>query len=659
MEFAMGNENICVKCGASSTDSTWCEECGAPLVFDDNGPKSIVRDVIIVKTRQQKNIELEITEVLEKYSGHQAMLATVLASECEKIKINQLYLVEETRGEEGQAFNIPEKLFPYFRNPIAFGKGKGNTYRVYNHRSGLNLAELVSLANGDLSFSQIEILFSSICDTVEKVHQLDALVLAISPWTVRVFGESLKDRFTKIERSTKSEVVPTLEHEIDDAEVERIIDDEDYDPMIATRSDESGFGTESYDILFEGIDFVVNINDEPEEVPVIIGFSAPEFFGSYTQALHENCDVFALGMILYFLAAARIPPSSVYSRYCPAFGFHAFRKNFPPGLQAVISKATSPSPEERYQNIEELKAAFKHAVTKSKKRMRLSGEPIPNPTFMSAVETHIGISKRRRNPTNQDAVFEGVSDDNAFSFIVVADGVSTASYGTGDRASHYITEAAAEEWEDLLPKYLLDDEIDPVATIKRVLEVANQRLVAYVNENFPNFTGNPHEVMGSTVLLSIYYRGMMTIASLGDSRIYLHDELGFEQLTIDHNLWTLSIIEGVPPESAMNISHGEALAKCVGTFQIEKGKLNAIPPMPDFYKFVVLPGDTVLMTTDGLVDYAGSNHFESELRIKDILDHGQIPDIQCLEFVMLANLGGGGDNIGIAVQQFFEKPSTS
>jgi protein phosphatase len=286
------------------------------------------------------------------------------------------------------------------------------------------------------------------------------------------------------------------------------------------------------------------------------------------------------------------------------------------------------------------------------KRVRRVGEPVPRPKLRLAVETHIGITKRLRNPTNQDAVFGKVSDDGAFSLIVVADGVSTAEYGSGDIASAFLVAEAEKVWEELLPRYLMDDEIDAITVIGDLLAAANQNVVDYVNENFAPFSGNPHEVMGSTALISIYHEGFMTTASLGDSRIYLYNELGMEQLTVDHNLWTLSIIEGVPPDSAMGMPHGDALARCLGTFRISDGELYAIRPEPDYYRFVVLSGDTVLMTTDGLVDFAGAHKLESERNIEDVLLNEPLPDLVALEMILLANRGGGGDNIGVGVLKF-------
>ncbi|MFB6373524.1 MAG: hypothetical protein ABEN55_10510, partial [Bradymonadaceae bacterium] len=64
--------------------------------------------------------------------------------------------------------------------------------------------------------------------------------------------------------------------------------------------------------------------------------------------------------------------------------------------------------------------------------------------------------------------------------------------------------------------------------------------------------------MGTTGLVALYHRGRVTLASIGDSRGYLQRGPGLEQLTIDHNLWTLSILEGLPADEALSMPRGDA-----------------------------------------------------------------------------------------------------
>jgi len=400
--------------------------------------------------------------------------------------------------------------------------------------------------------------------------------------------------------------------------------------------------------FFEGIDELIPTNEEPYEVPVIMGFSPPELLGRVRADVGEHCDVFALGMLLYYLLAGRVPPASVYTRYTPAIPARNFRPGFPPGLQPIISRATRPSPNERFPNVVAMRDAFLNACAMMERRAENVGGP-HSPRAVVAVDTHVGIAKGRRNPTNQDSVFGKISEDGRFALIVVADGVSTASYGSGDLASNFLTKTAREIWAEVLPKYLMEERIDEVEIISKILDIANERIVAHVNEHFQPFEGNPHEVMGTTSLIAVIRQGIATIASLGDSRVYLQTTSGLEQVTADHNLWTLSVLDGISADAALSMPHGDALARCLGTFVIDGKRLESVPPEADYFRFTLTRGDTLLMTTDGLIDFAGPNPFASEENVLAVMLAEPDPALACLELVLLANRGGGGDNIGVGI----------
>ncbi len=402
--------------------------------------------------------------------------------------------------------------------------------------------------------------------------------------------------------------------------------------------------------ILDGIDRLYPAGKINDEIAVTPGFSAPELLSGLGTEDGETADIFSLGMFLYFLTAGVVPPASVYTRYSPAIPARNFRPGFAPGLQAVIARATRPRPEDRFASIKTLMEAFDDAVEVMRRRQH-EGVAMP-PKLRLASDTHIGIAKRRSNPTNQDSVFSATSDDNRFSLVVVADGVSTANYGSGDLASTALTEEAQKVWEEVLPMYLMDEEFNPIDIISSIMSRANDRIVNYVNEHHTPFRGSPHEVMGSTALVALIIDGMVTLGSLGDSRVYLQRGAGMEQLTIDHNLWTLSILEGVGADSALSMPHGDALARCLGTFIVEKGTLDAVDPKPDLFRFQFMEGDTLLMTTDGLVDFAGTNLLASEDNILSVLLAEPDPALACLELILLANRGGGGDNIGLSVIRF-------
>ena len=389
-----------------------------------------------------------------------------------------------------------------------------------------------------------------------------------------------------------------------------------------------------------------------QEVPVVVGFSPPEMFGRSRAEIGTHCDIFSLGMLLYFLISGELPPTSIYTRHIPAIPSRHFRPDFPIGLQTIISRATRPSPSERYSDVASMRDSFERACELIEQRLEAMQQHVP-PRIDQAVERHIGIAKRLRNPTNQDNVFGAKSPDHRFSLLVVADGVSTASFGSGDLASKQLTDVAIERWPAILDMYLNNDpDLDEFQIIYELMREANQRIIDHVNLHHFPFKGTPHEVMGTTALVAIINHGIVTLGSLGDSRAYLQRGTSFEQITIDHNLWTLSILEGASADNALSLPHGDALARCLGTFIVEDHKLDALHPQPDIFRFPIMSGDTLLMTTDGLIDFGGANTLASEDNILSLMLAENNPALACLEMILLANRGGGGDNIGIALAKF-------
>jgi serine/threonine protein phosphatase PrpC len=576
------------------------------------------------------------------------------------------------------------------RRPIYREKrAEGRRMSIFRNDAGLALDEVMEVAASDLSPAQVKGVFLPVLEAVERLHEGGYLHLRLTPWTIRLkdvsdeaglpldflsgaveSGDSAANRTTEVlEETTEGSGLHDAtglseyteeDHEFEDQFGQDPLGDNEFAAEAAstgelyiadtTQPPSEASEVTSLQVLFDSVDGYFPADAKFERVPVIMGFSPPELVGPARADISSACDIFNLGLILYFLIAGELPPVSVYTRHLPAVPARNLRPGFPPGLQSVIARATRPNPEDRYPNVDELREDFLEACEVMD--ARLEGEESDPLRCRLAVDRHVGIAKGQRNPTNQDNVFASSSDDGQFSLVVIADGVSTATYGSGDLASEVLAEEAAAAWDEILPSYLMDEEVDPPRVIRSILERANRRIVDYVNENHSPFRGGPHEVMGTTSLIAIINNGVVTLGSLGDSRVYLQRGAYFEQMTVDHNLWTLSILEGMSADSALAMPHGDALARCLGTFVVEDGTLVSVPPEPDLFRFRVTSGDTLLLTTDGLVDFAGANAIASEDNILNVLLSEPNPALACLELILLANRGGGGDNIGVGIVKF-------
>lgn len=772
----MSDVIVCPECGFSNdVGLEWCDSCGVPLPQPQaKGQPKPAREWL--ESGDEITLRCDLSALLA--SNHHlssdpthAQLHFVIkdSSEVSSVRrISQLSLIEVIDPvSELMAATLKEQLFileelgpmlgtqhpqhpnsikELLRVPLAESLHQGHRLRLFLHENMLSLEELVIESQGQLTPRQIRRIFRALLSTVSDLHSRGYLFLRLSPWTVHMSREILKQKDfnaqafvsslseeTSVEgkssaqddaqgqapaqaQSDDDEVIfahdetlevdkrelglelTTPEHSFDPSQeqgrvnalaqtadldvIERPavsgpdafeeLPDADESPTLSadavdshdgprTLTDFEGYSSLGAELsnhpgssaraMLDGSFRLFGMREERMEIPVIMGFSAPEMFSRTRTEIGVACDVFSLGMILYFMIAGELPPTSVYTRHTPALPARNFRPEFPLGLHSVISRATRPDPRERFTSIESMQDAFERACDLIEERLT-SAETARSPMLKVSVERHIGITKKLRNPVNQDNVFGASSDDGRFSLVVVADGVSTASYGSGDLASECLRQAAEDAWEHLLPTYLSDSPIDEYEIIHGILERANRKIIEYVNANCLPFKGNPHEVMGSTALVSIIYRGHVTLGSLGDSRAYLQRGQAFEQITTDHNLWTLSVLDGVLADNALALPHGDALARCLGTFYLDEERLVAIPPQPDMFRFPVVAGDLLLLATDGLMDFAGPNALAAEDNILSILLSEPNPDLASLELILLANRGGGGDNIGVGIVRF-------
>jgi serine/threonine protein phosphatase PrpC len=141
--------------------------------------------------------------------------------------------------------------------------------------------------------------------------------------------------------------------------------------------------------------------------------------------------------------------------------------------------------------------------------------------------------------------------------------------------------------------------------------------------------------MGCTcvVLLALGDKGFM--ANVGDSRLYLARDGQLYQLSTDHNFMNEAIAQGMlTPDVAAQSPHAHVLTRAVGTQPTV---------CPDMLIFDLLPGDTFLLCSDGLHDYA-----RDPVELCSMLSVQNLRDIPS-HLVKVALEGGGHDNITAVV----------
>ena len=412
----------------------------------------------------------------------------------------------------------------------------------------------------------------------------------------------------------------------------------------------------------------------PQARRLALGFSAPELYGRCGGQVGSPADVFFVGSFLYYVLA-RIAPlaeAGLSSHRLPPPNI--FHPQVPPELAAVAHRAISPIPGRRYPDPSALLAALEWAIASARTRREFGYQPI---TIDVGHELHIGILKGQYAPVNQDDLFLAYHQDSAIGLFLITDGVSLSQFGTGDMASACVRHEATNTWRALLETEMagavdetvditLDtlDALDSIGLtlppshdarcrmLNQMLDAANGRIGVMVREEVPDFPGQPEGIMAATAIATLLDKNRATLAFIGDSRIYLIRDGHLARLTMDHNLTTQLIRQGRQPTFARNFTGGNALIRCVGEFEkTPAGDIVAVPLRPEFLEFTLMPGDTLLMCSDGIPDYAGMDEEDAERRMLETVESAPGAPWAAFELMVQANRGGGGDNISCIVMR--------
>ncbi|UOE57105.1 Stp1/IreP family PP2C-type Ser/Thr phosphatase [Bacillus sp. CMF12] len=148
------------------------------------------------------------------------------------------------------------------------------------------------------------------------------------------------------------------------------------------------------------------------------------------------------------------------------------------------------------------------------------------------------------------------------------------------------------------------------------------------------------EGMGTTVVAAICTDRFATIANIGDSRCYILNESGFQQLTEDHSLVNELVRSGqITKEDAEHHPRKNVLLRALGT--------EAAVEM-DIKTITFEEGDLLLLCSDGL-----SNKV-AVAEMSEILKSGRTLEEKAAVLIEQANNNGGEDNITLVIAEYDE-----
>ena len=181
------------------------------------------------------------------------------------------------------------------------------------------------------------------------------------------------------------------------------------------------------------------------------------------------------------------------------------------------------------------------------------------------------------------------------------------------------------------------DGLSPEATaLFSAIRLANQTIYE---------TGQQKEAsagMGSTIVAALIKGNALAIANVGDSRIYLIRQATIQQLTQDHSLVMEQVRRGyLTREQAQQSDLQNIILKALGSEESVD---------PDVEDLVVVPGDILLLCSDGLTKYVRDEEILRLVSSVDSLEQG------CDSLIQTAKDRGGDDNITCMLLKVMERP---
>jgi len=351
---------------------------------------------------------------------------------------------------------------------------------------------------------------------------------------------------------------------------------------------------------------------EAEWLPISDGYVAPEVYRA--GDIGEQVDVFAIGAVLYsLLVGRRLPVEGWLVQYEPPTFYPD--KVVSPDCERVLRKALAFDAKDRYESID----AFKSALVAVGQRSRVRSSWL---TDVGQVREH-----------NEDAVLveehgRGTASGSTFhGLYVVSDGMGGAE--AGEIASAITIATIAQDVSKNRADTTGQDDTTWEGCLRKAVEAANVAILAYAKEH-PASTG-----LGATVVAAVVEQQRLSLAWVGDSRIYLWEGGRLSQLSRDHSLVARLVEIGqLSAAEARTHEHRNVLIRSLGSKEAV---------VVDTLTCPFKRGARLLLCSDGLTSHVEDN------AIADILSRHRDPEAAVMELVVAANAGGGSDNISVVV----------
>ena len=243
----------------------------------------------------------------------------------------------------------------------------------------------------------------------------------------------------------------------------------------------------------------------------------------------------------------------------------------------------------------------------------------------------VGMSDAGRvREHNEDTI----GTDADIGLVVLADGMG--GYKAGEVASGIAVRTLmslikdAVEREDLTVRDAATGLSRPGILLRDAIQRAN-KIIYQTARTQANCEG-----MGTTVVAGLFFDDKLTIAHVGDSRLYRMRGPDFTQVTQDHSLLQELVARGFyTPEEAQRAASKNYVTRALGVEPTVEVDVTEVP---------VLKDDLFLLCSDGLSDMVEDDDIQLT-----ISTFGANLETLAKQLVLLGNDNGGRDNISIVL----------
>ena len=230
---------------------------------------------------------------------------------------------------------------------------------------------------------------------------------------------------------------------------------------------------------------------------------------------------------------------------------------------------------------------------------------------------------------NEDSVFV----DGEAGIAILADGMG--GYNAGEVASGMATTLLGSELEKAFQKtapHQLDASGKLYSHSVLEAEIARANTAIYqAAQSQPQYAG-----MGTTLVVTLFYDNMMTVAHIGDSRLYRLRGDEFQAITRDHSLLQEQIDSGmITADEARHSQNKNLVTRALGVDPVVE---------PEIRDYDTMPGDLYLLCSDGLNDMVEDE--EIALTLQALSAN---LDLAATQLIQTANDSGGRDNVSVVL----------